>query len=287
MNSADLTARRTILVTGATRGIGRASARRLAKLGERVVLGARDPGRGAEVADRIAAEGGAAEVLPLDLASFESVRAAAARFAATHASLDVLVHNAGIALRHREVSRDGHERTWQTNFLGAYLLTALLMPALRRSPKPRVVSVSSEAHAMGRIDWDDLELRSLYDGFRAYANSKLAQLLFTRELARREPGVAANAVHPGAVVTRVWRDRPRLPVRAMVHSIAWLAGTGLPTPSRGAAPVVRLATGSGLDGVTGRYFRRFREVDPSPAARDDTAAARLWELAAKQTGLES
>ena len=276
---------RTVLVTGTTSGIGRETARQLAKLGARVVMGVRDVERGSAIARLIRNDGGAAEVLPLDLASFASVREAAARFSDAHDSLDVLVNNAGVALRHRQISVDGHERTWQTNFLGGYLLTQLLLPALRRGNRPRVVNVSSEAHRTGRIDFDDLELSRGYGGFRAYANTKLAQILFTHELARREPGIAANALHPGALATRIWRDVPLIPLRVIILSVLWLAGTGMPSAARGARPVARLASDPALEGVTGRYFKRSRETEPSEAARDDAAAARLWDVAARATGL--
>jgi retinol dehydrogenase-12 len=281
MKAASPMAGRTVLVTGATSGIGLETARQLSALGARVVLGVRDPARGADVASRIGREGGAAEVLRLDLASFRSVREAAAAFAASHLKLDVLVNNAGVALRKRQVSEDGHELTWQTNFLGGYLLTRLLLPLLRRGDRPRVVNVSSEGHRTGRIDWDDLELERGYGGFQAYGNTKLAQVLFTRELARREPGVAVNALHPGAIATRIWREVPQ-PLRTLI--LAVLSIPDLRSRGRGAAPVTRLASDPALDGVTGRYFKRFREVAPSPAACDDECAARLWDLAERQTG---
>jgi len=276
---------RTVLVTGTTSGIGREVARQLARLGARVVMGVRDVERGNAIARRIQEEGGMVDVLPLDLASFSSVREAAARFAGTHASLDVLVNNAGVALRRRQVTADGHEATWQTNFLGGFLLTHLLLPSLRRGRRPRVVHVSSEAHRTGRMDWSDLELSRGYGGFHAYANTKLAQILFTRELARREPGIAVNALHPGALATRIWRDVPLIPLRVLILSVLWLAGTGMPSAARGAKPVVRLAWDPALEGVTGRYFKRFRETAPSEAARDDAASARLWEIAERATGL--
>jgi NAD(P)-dependent dehydrogenase (short-subunit alcohol dehydrogenase family) len=143
------------------------------------------------------------------------------------------------------------------------------------------VNVSSEGHRTGRIDWDDLELERNYGGFQAYANTKLAQVLFTRELARREPGVAVNALHPGAIATRIWREVPQ-PLRTLI--LAVLSIPDLRSRGRGAAPVTRLASDPALDGVTGRYFKRFREVAPSPAACDDECAARLWDLAERQTG---
>jgi retinol dehydrogenase-12 len=273
-------------VTGATSGIGLETSRQLAASGARLILGVRDPRRGGEVARRIGQEGGQAEVLSLDLASFASVREAAARLATTHDRLDVLVNNAGIALPRRELSIDGHELTWQTNFLSHVLLTRLLLPALSRGSKPRIVSVSSEGHRWGRIDWDNLELDRGYRGFRAYANSKLGQILFTRELARREPGVTANALHPGAIATNIWRMQSR-PVRSLFAALVPLFGKLLPSPAKGAAPVARLASDPSLEGVTGRYFKRFREVAPSAAGSNDTDAARLWEIAGQVTGLRS
>ena len=267
---------RTVLVTGATRGIGLETARQLGRMGARVVLGVRDPARGASVAREIAGAGGEAEVLAIDLASFASVRSAAARFSDTHAGLDVLVNNAGIIAAARRLSADGHELTWATNFLGGFLLTRLLVPALRQTASPRVVNVSSVGHAAGRLDWSDLELERDYRSLRAYANSKLALVLFTRELARREPGVTASSVHPGLNATRIWRGVP--------EALTRLGEIVLP-PARGAGPVVRLASGPGLDGPSGRYFHRYREASPSPAGANDADAARLWEIAEHATGL--
>jgi len=276
---------RIVLVTGATSGIGLETARQLAAMGASVVLGVRDPVRGVDVARRIQQEGGEAEVLAIDLASFASVRDAAARFAKTHDRLDVLVNNAGIALPRREVSIDGHELTWQTNFLSHVLLTRLLLPSLSSGSKPRVVNVSSEGHRTGRIAWDDLELERGYGGFRAYANTKLAQILFTRELARRQSDVCVNAVHPGAIATNIWRMQSR-PVRGTFAVLVRWFGRWLPPPSKGAAPVARLASDPALDGVTGRYFKRFAETAPSSRASNDADAARLWTVAATGTGLD-
>ncbi len=266
---------RTILVTGSTGGIGLETARSLARMGAEVVVGARDAARGQGVVDELLRAGGRAELLTIDLASFASIREAARRLAAAHPRLDTLVNNAGIVQRSRRLSVDGHERTWETNFLGPFLLTRLLLPALRAAPRPRVVHVGSEAHRVGRLDWDDLELERGYGAFKAYANSKLALLLFTRELARREPSVAVNAVHPGTISTGIWRAAPGL-LRRILTAV-------LPRAEKGAAPVARLAAAPELDGVTGRYFDRFREATPSERARNDADAARLWDIAEKAT----
>jgi retinol dehydrogenase-12 len=267
---------KTVFVTGATSGIGLEAARALAAMGARVVVGARDASRGRRVVEEIERRGGAADLLEIDLASFASTRQAAARLTASHPSLDVLVNNAAIVTRRREESADGHEVIWQTNFLGAFLLTRLLLPALRTAPSPRIVNVSSEAHRSGRLVWDDLELaRGGYRGIRAYANSKLALVLFTRELARRQPRIAVNAVHPGVIATNIWRAAPA-PIRLVLRLV-------LTSARKGARPLVRLASGVDGEAVTGRYFDRMEERTPAPAAQSDADAARLWEIAERET----
>jgi retinol dehydrogenase 12 len=266
---------KTVLVTGSTGGIGLETARALARRGAEVVIGARDSVRGQAVVEEIRRAGGKTELLPMDFSSFASVRAAAAGFLSKPRALDVLVNNAGMAARDRRVTGDGHELTWQTNFLSHFLLTRLLLPALKAVPRPRVVNVSSEAHRSGRLDWENLELSRGYRGFRAYANTKLAQVLFTRELALREPVLAVNAVHPGAIATGIWRAAPAF--------ARWVLNTILPPPERGAQPVVRLASDPDLEGVTGRYFDKMREATPGRAALDDADAARLWRIAEEAT----
>lgn len=275
MVDARLMAGKTVLITGATAGIGMEAARALATMGATVVIGARDGVRGQAVVDETIRAGYRAELLSIDMASLTSVRHAAERFAAAHPKLDVLVNNAGIATRDRRLSTDGYELTWATNFLGAFLITSKLLSLLKRAPKPRVINVSSSAHTVGRIHWDDLGLERNFRGFKAYAQSKLALVLFTRELARCEPGIAVNAVHPGAIATGIWRAAPK-PVQVILALV-------LPSAKKGAWPVVRLAAAPELDGVTGRYFDKLREVAPAPAATSAGDAVRLWEIAAKAT----
>jgi NAD(P)-dependent dehydrogenase (short-subunit alcohol dehydrogenase family) len=262
---------KTVLVTGATSGIGLETARALAALGAHTIVGARDATRGSIIVDELRAKGGTAELFVADMSSLASIARAAARFTSEHATLDVLVNNAGIIAGKRRTTADGHEATWATNFLGLVALTRALQPLLEATPGARVVNVSSAAHASGKIAWDDLELERGYRGWRAYAQSKLAVNLWTREFAKRVPSVTANAMHPGAIATNIWRVLPRFG-QAIVARI-------LPSAEKGAIPVIRLATSDDVAGVTGHYFNKLRDVPPAPAALADADAERLWTYA--------
>ena len=257
-----------VLITGATSGIGLEAARSIAALGAHVVVGARSAARGAAVVDEIRAHGGSAELLEIDVASLASVARAAAEFKAKHSHLDVLVNNAGIIAGKRKLSPDGHELTWATNFLGLAALTRALVPKLEAADATRVVNVSSAAHASGRIAWDDLELAHGYRSWRAYAQSKLAVNLWTRAFAKRYPKIDANAMHPGAIATNIWGVLPGF-AQALVARV-------LPPASKGAIPVVRLATSDDVAGVSGHYFNKLIDAPHAPAARSDDDAERLW-----------
>lgn len=260
----------SVLVTGATSGIGLEAARELATRGARVTI----VGRNADKTARVAREVNAAHILVADLSELSQVRRVAAEFRAQVGRLDVLVNNAGVSLPTRQESREGVELTWVTNHLAPFLLTRELLPLLRRSARPRVVTTSSAAHAVGRIRFDDPEFRRGYGlgGFAAYAQSKLANALFTRELARREPGVQANALHPGGVNTPLMAGAggPLRPVLGRVMQATLL------TPVQGAQTIIYLAAND--VGVSGAYFVKERLARPAPQALDDGAAARLWQL---------
>ena len=271
------------MVTGANTGIGRAVAVELARRGAHVVLVCRSQERGrAAVAEARAAGGGetVAELLPIDLASLGAVRAGAADLLGRHDRLHVLVNNAGVFSMQRQTSSDGYELTFAVNQLAPFLLTRLLLPLLTACAPARIVNVASGAHYGARMHWDDPQLAS-YPGHGrvAYGQSKLANVLFTRELARRleGTGVVANAVHPGVVSTDLVRGVP-FPVR-------WAFRIFGLSPEQGAEGPVMLAAAPEMAGVSGRYFSRTREAQPSAAARDPEAATRLWSLCEQLTGL--
>jgi retinol dehydrogenase 12 len=268
------------VVTGATRGIGRPAAERLAGLGALVLLPARDQSRGDEVAEAIRARGGQAEVVRADFGSLATVRAAGDEIARRHPRIGILVNNAGIITRQRQVTVDGLERQLAVNHLAPFLLTLRLLDALRGGAPSRIVNVSSGAHAGQRLDFDDLMSEREYRRDRVYGRTKLANILFTRELARRLEGseVTANAVHPGVVATGLLAEYMGMPAGRRSF------GT---TPERGAEPLVYLAASPEVAGVTGRYFDRCTEQRASAAAYDDTVARRLWDESVRLVGADT
>jgi NAD(P)-dependent dehydrogenase (short-subunit alcohol dehydrogenase family) len=277
-----------VLITGASAGLGFEAASKLARLGANVVMVARDRQRGeaarAAVAD--VSRSASVSLLLCDLASLAAVRALAGAVAAQHTRLDVLVNNAGSVKVARETTPDGLEWTFAANYLGHFLLTHLLLDLLRRSPAARIVNVSSAAHRQGTIDFDNLQFeRGGYRIMRAYGRSKLAQVLFTQDLARRlrGSGVTVNAVHPGNVATAIW-TKERLPWYARAP-IALAKRLFMVTPSQGADRIVYLATTPEVEGATGGYYEKDRLVRPSAAARDEALARRLWDESMRLAGL--
>ncbi|HTN51923.1 MAG TPA: SDR family oxidoreductase [Anaeromyxobacter sp.] len=275
---------KVVVVTGATGGIGLETARGLAKLGARVAVVARDRARG-EAALRAVEEAGPGArplLLVADLASLAEVRRLAAELQATLPRLDVLVNNAGAIHQRRKASPDGLELTFAVNHLAPYLLTRLLLPKLRESAPARVVTVASEAHRMGAIDWQDLQSERGYGAMRVYGTSKLMNILFAAALARRlaGTGVTSNSLHPGVVATGFGKNDP-----GSFRFLVRLARPFLLSPERGARTSVHVAAAPELVSVSGRYFKDRREATPSAAARDEASQERLWEISAGLAGL--
>lgn len=282
-NVTDLNGRRC-LVTGATSGIGKETARALAALGAEVVVHGRDAAAVDTTCKSIVASVPNARVSGAlaDFGSLASVRRMAGELTARYASIDVLVNNAGAVSSARKVTADGYEWQLGVNHLAPFLLTNLLLGALKKSGTARIVTVSSAAHRSGKIDFDDLQLeRTKYSGLRAYSASKLANVLFTLELSRRlgGTGVTSNCLHPGVVMTNIFRGSG-----VVVAAIVRVLGRMLMlSPADGAATSVYLASSPEVAGVTGKYFVKCREETPAPAAADAAAAARLWEISERLT----
>lgn len=275
---------RTVLVTGASGGIGRATAVGLAGMGAHVAIVGRDPGRVEGAAREIrAAGGGEVDAFVADLSSQTEVRRLAGEVLAALPRIEVLINNAGGCWDTRHVSADGLERTFALNHLAPFLLTNLLMERMLEADKARVVTVASNAQALGRIDFGDLQGEHAYSGARAYNQSKLANVMFSHELARRLAGsrVTANVLHPGVVNTRFGAEDPGTIQRVLVPFLRPL----MKSPARGAATSVLLASAPELEGVTGCYFANGKARKSSTRSYDEAAAARLWRVSADLVGL--
>ncbi|HEY7594467.1 MAG TPA: SDR family oxidoreductase [Actinophytocola sp.] len=275
---------RTVLVTGGTAGIGKATAMGLARLGAHVAITGRDRDRAEDAARELRASGGErVDIFVGDLSVQLQVRRLAGEVLQRLPRLDVLVNNVGGYWNSRHRTADGRERTFALNHLAPFLLTNLLLDRLTRSAPARVVTVSSHAHAMGRIDFDDLEGERSYSGARAYNQSKLANVLFAYELARRLNGTAvtANALHPGVVSTAFGAEDPSRVGRLFVPFLRPF----MKTPTRGAATSIHVAANPDLEQVTGRYFVNGNPKRSAQPSYDETTAARLWQVSADLVGL--
>jgi NAD(P)-dependent dehydrogenase (short-subunit alcohol dehydrogenase family) len=278
---------KTVVITGATSGIGRATAVALSKMGAKVFITARDSGRGllaAETIGRVVARVARRVAIPVelvvfDLGSIASVRKGAADLLERAGRIDVLVNNAGVVLSDRKDTADGLEQTFEVNHLGPFLLTKLLSDRLVESSPSRVVNVASTAHKSARhgLDFDDLQSRQGYRAMKVYSLSKLANMYFTTELARRldSTGVTANCLHPGTVATGYGRDGD---TRGLFALGLRIASPFFMSPEKGALTSVYLASSPEVEGVTGKYFIKCREKKPSKAAEDSEAAKRLWQV---------
>lgn len=275
---------KTILITGATDGIGKETARALAKQGATVVIVGRSREKGERVLAELKQTTGNAniELLLADLSSMNEVRALAEAFKAKHNRLDVLVNNAGAIYDKREVTVDGYERTFATNHLAYFLLTNLLLDLLKKSAPARIVNVASEAHKSGKLDFDDLQSEKNFSTFTVYGTSKLANVLFTYELARRlaGTGVTANCLHPGVIAS------------GFGNSTNWLlrAGFAVVRPFmidavKGAQTTIYCASSPEVEGVTGKYFKNKRPYPSRKLTHNEAIAKRLWDASERLVGL--
>jgi NAD(P)-dependent dehydrogenase (short-subunit alcohol dehydrogenase family) len=277
---------KTVLITGANQGIGKASAIALGKLGARLVIVCRNGQKGrAAVADIQQAGVSDVELIVGDMSSQADIRRVAGEFRAKNERLDVLLNNAGVLVTTKRTTIDGIEETFAVNHLGYFLLTHLLVDMLKASAPSRIVSVSSEAHRRVPMRWDDLEFKKTeYSSFAAYGQSKLANILFTRELARRLEGtqVTANCLHPGVVATGFGSTDG-----GVMSVVMKVASPFLITPEKGARTSIFLASSPDVQGVSGKYFDKCKEKRPSPEALVAGAPERLWAISEEKTGIRA
>ena len=278
---------KTVVITGGNSGIGKETAVDLARRGARVIIGCRNLQKGKEALKEIKERSGNSNVFleELDLASLKSVRTFADKILSLESRVDVLINNAGVMMCPYQKTEDGFEMQFGTNHLGHFLLTMLLLDRLKRSQPSRIINVSSSAHRMGsdKINFADINFEKSYDRWAAYYNSKLANVLFTRELSKRLEGthVTVNALHPGAVSTELQRH--------MFFSSFWfypIRWYMFKTPEQGAQTSIHCAVSEEMDEVSGKYLCDCRIVEPSKGAQDDDAAEKLWDLSIKMVGLE-
>jgi NAD(P)-dependent dehydrogenase (short-subunit alcohol dehydrogenase family) len=260
-----------VVITGPTKGIGRVTAVELAKKGAEMILVARDETRAKELATEL----GGADVFIADLSSIAEVKRVGDEIAKKYDRIDVLINNAGAINMDREKTVDGLEKTFATNHLAYFVLTDKLLPSLKNAASARIVNVASEAHRQGRIDFDDLQFEKRWSGMDCYFASKLANILFTAELARRLEGtkVTANSLHPGMIASGFMTNNSGL------VALGWKIITPfMRSPEQGAKTTIFLASDPTVEGVTGKYFDKCKERKPSRKARDMAAAHRLWQV---------
>ncbi len=282
---------KTVLITGGNTGLGLETAVALATMGASVVITARNAEKGEAARKEIIERSGTTdiEVMSLDLASFASIRAFAEAFLASHARLDVLVNNAGLIVSERTETEDGFETTFGVNHLGPFLLTDLLLDRIKASAPARIVNVASDAHkfAIDGLKFDDLQCEGHFFSYRVYGRSKLANIYFTRALAKRleGSGVTVNAVHPGTVATEFARDGD---TSAFTALSTWVARPFSRTSEEGARTQVWAASAPELDGVTGEYLMnsRRRSNKLTRVARSDEHAEHLWAVSEELIGSE-
>ena len=278
---------KVVVITGATSGIGQVAAERLAGMGARLVLVARDKARGEAALARLRqlGPGVAHSIHYAELSRVAEMKRVAAKIAAAEPRIDVLINNAGALFGSRQVTEDGLELTFATNHVAYFVLTHGLRPSLAAAaPTARVVNTASDAHKGNKLDFSDLQSAKDYSGFKVYGRSKLCNILYTRELARRwaGTGVTANTLHPGFVATR-FGDQSG----GMMSFAVRVAKNFAISPERGAETIVYLASSDEVASVSGKYFYKCREATPTREAQDDTAAQRLWAETEKLAAIQS
>jgi NAD(P)-dependent dehydrogenase (short-subunit alcohol dehydrogenase family) len=275
---------KVVVITGATSGIGLVAAEKLARMGARVVMIARDRSRGEATLARLreAGPGLAHSVHYADLSTIAEMKRVSGEIAAAEPRVDVLINNAGALFSSRQVTADGLEMTFATNHMSYFVVTLDLAERLHATSGARVINTSSHAHKGRRLDFDDLQSAKDYRGFPVYGKSKLCNILFTRELAKRwaGTGVTANSLHPGFVSTRFGDSSG-----GMFQRMIQVAKLFAITPEKGAETILYLATSVDVANVTGKYFYKCRAVNPTREAQDDIAARRLWEESERAGGL--
>ncbi len=273
------------MITGANSGIGKKTAMGLAQMGAEVVIVCRDASKGEVAKKEITERSGnkAVELMLADLSSLASVRKLAESFKETHDRLHILVNNAGLIMGKRIVTANNLETTFEVNYLSHFLLTLLLLDSMKVSAPARIVNVSSGAHFSGKMDFDDLQEERNYSAMRSYCQSKLAQVLFTHELARKleGTGVTVNAVHPGAVRTR-WGDE----AGALGIGIR-IARPFMLSPEKGAETPIFVASSPEIEGITGKYWEKKKEKPSSKESYDDNESRLLWLVSTKLAGVEA
>jgi NAD(P)-dependent dehydrogenase (short-subunit alcohol dehydrogenase family) len=277
---------KTVVITGGTSGIGEVAALELAQMGARIVLVGRDKPRAQTTLARLRERGpGLAHTVHYaDLTRLAEMKRVAAQIAGVEQRIDVLINNAGAMFAARRVTEDGLERTFALNHMAYFVVTAGLRERLTASAGARIVNTASDAHRGAMLDFDNLQSEKGFGAMQAYGRSKLCNILFTRELARRlhGTGVTANCLHPGFVATRFGDQSGGL-----ISHIVWLAKYFAIPPTEGAKTVVYLASSPEADGVSGKYFYKCRATTPSPAAEDDQAASALWERSVELAGVKA
>ena len=273
------------LVTGGTNGIGKATAQALAKMGATVVIVGRDAQKAALVSKEIQESSGNPNVdwLLADLSSQQDIRRIASEFKNKYSKLHVLINNAGGTFMTRQLSVDGIEMTFSLNHLAYFLLTNLLLDTMLASSPARIINVSSDAHSGGKIEFDNLQGERSYSGIGPYGNSKLANILFTNELARRleGTGVTVNALHPGLVSTGFGKNNPGLLMKIMGVVIPLIARS----PEEGAETSIYLVSSPAVQNITGKYFVDCKVTQPAPQATDSAVAKKLWDVSAEMVHL--